>query len=414
MAKILLVDDSKFIQAVVKESILEKLEVEIISSYTYKQTDELIKEHRFDIAIVDINLPDAQNGETIDLTIENKIPTIVLTGGMSKTLKKIIVRKNIVEYITKSDPQTIKYVSTAVARILNNKKTDVMIVDDSKTSRAIMSSYLQKLNINVVEATNGQEALDKLKGCKKNLSLIITDNEMDVMNGMELTTKLREHYSKDQLAIIAISNADKSLASKFLRHGANDFIHKPFTYEEFSSRVNLNLELIDLFRKIKDTANKDFLTDLYNRRYFFERSKNKLSSAKQKNENISVVTVDIDHFKSINDRFGHDVGDIALKEAAYLIKKILRDSDLVARFGGEEFCILLENIELKELQNLMENLRSGFEKNIVKAGPAEFSYTVSIGAYYGLLDSVEDMLKISDENLYEAKNSGRNKVIITT
>jgi diguanylate cyclase (GGDEF)-like protein len=414
VAKILLVDDSKFIQAVVKESILEKLEVEIISSYTYKQTDELIKEHRFDIAIVDINLPDAQNGETIDLTIENKIPTIVLTGGMSKTLKKIIVRKNIVEYITKSDPQTIKYVSTAVARILNNKKTDVMIVDDSKTSRAIMSSYLQKLNINVVEATNGQEALDKLKGCKKNLSLIITDNEMDVMNGMELTTKLREHYSKDQLAIIAISNADKSLASKFLRHGANDFIHKPFTYEEFSSRVNLNLELIDLFRKIKDTANKDFLTDLYNRRYFFERSKNKLSSAKQKNENISVVTVDIDHFKSINDRFGHDVGDIALKEAAYLIKKILRDSDLVARFGGEEFCILLENIELKELQNLMENLRSGFEKNIVKAGPAEFSYTVSIGAYYGLLDSVEDMLKISDENLYEAKNSGRNKVIITT
>jgi diguanylate cyclase (GGDEF)-like protein len=412
MANILLVDDSKFIQVLVKDVLLKKLNVEISSSYTLKETQKLLKKGHFDVAIVDINLPDAPNGEAIDLTIEYGIPVIVLTAGMNKTSKKIITKKDIVEYITKSDPETIKYVAMVVERVLKNKQTHVMIVDDSKSSRMLMRAHLEKLNINVVEASNGQEALDKIEKCKRTLSLIITDNEMEVMNGLELTTKLREKYSKDQLGIIAVSGASKSLATKFLRHGANDFIHKPFTFEEFSSRINLNLELIDLFKKIKDSANKDFLTGLYNRRYFFEKSPAKLTKAKRNNENLAVAMLDVDHFKKINDKYGHDVGDIALKEMVFVLQKVLTTSSIVARFGGEEFCVLLEGIELQELQNLMEKLRLEFEKNIIKVNGVEFSYTVSIGVYYGLLDYVEDMIKIADECLYEAKNSGRNRVII--
>ncbi|WP_373072247.1 diguanylate cyclase [Sulfurimonas sp.] len=412
MTNVLLVDDSKFIQVLVKDVLLQKLNVEISSSYTLQETKKLLKENHFDVAIVDINLPDAQNGEAIDLTIKHGIPVVVLTAGMNQTSKKIITKKDIVEYITKSDPETIKYVATVVERVLKNKQTHVMIVDDSKSSRKLMKTYLEKLNINVVEATNGQEALEKIEQCKNNLSLIITDNDMDIMNGMELTTKLREKYSKDQLGIIAVSASGRSLATKFLRHGANDFVHKPFTFEEFSSRVNLNLELIDLFKKIKDNANKDFLTGLYNRRYFFENSPSKLSKAKQKHENLAVAMLDIDHFKKINDEYGHDVGDIALKEMVCILQKVLTTSSIVARFGGEEFCLLLEYLELKDLQNMMETLRLEFEKNIIKVKDIEFSYTVSIGLYYGLLDSIEDMIQIADQCLYEAKNSGRNKVII--
>ena len=412
MSKILLIDDSKFIQAIVKDTLLKTLNIEIVSSYTYEQADKLLKNDHFDIAIVDINLPDAQNGEAIDLTIEHKVPTVVLTGGMNKTLKKIIKKKDIVEYITKSDPETIKYVSTVVGRILKNKETNVMIVDDSKTSRAQISSYLEKLNINIVEASNGKEALEKMQESKESLSLIITDNEMEIMDGIELTTKLREQYSKDQLAIIAISGADRALSSKFLRHGANDFIRKPFTFEEFSSRVNLNLELIDLFKSLKDSANKDFLTGLYNRRYFFENTSTKLSIAKRKNENLAVVMLDIDHFKKINDSYGHDVGDIALKESVSVLNRVLRDSDIISRFGGEEFCILLEDIELNNLKNIMEKLRQEFENNVIKLSSIEFSYTVSIGVCYGLLDSIEDMIQIADECLYQAKNNGRNKVVL--
>jgi len=412
MANILLVDDSKFIQVLVKDALLKKLDVDISSAYTLEETKELVKKEHFDMAIVDVNLPDAQNGEAIDIAIEHEIPTVVLTAGMNKVTKKIILKKDIVEYITKSDPQTIQYIATIVERVLNNRQTDVMVVDDSQASRELIKMYLEKLKINVIEASNAKEALSKIDELKNSLSLIITDNEIPEMSGMELTTKLREKYSKDQLGIIAVSSSDKSVATKFLRQGANDFLLKPFTFEEFSSRVNLNLELIDLFEKIKDIANKDFLTGSYNRRFFFETSIAKLAKAKRKKGNMAVATLDVDFFKKINDTYGHDIGDVAIKEVSKILNKKLRSSDTIARFGGEEFCMILEDIEFDDLENIMEDIRAEFEKNVIKVEELKISYTVSIGVYYGLLESIEDMIKISDDCLYEAKNNGRNRVII--
>lgn len=412
MANVLLVDDSKFIQALVKDALLKKLDVEISSSYTLEQTKTLLKDEHFDLAIVDVNLPDAQNGEAIDTAIKNNIPVVVLTAGMNNITKEIILKKDIVEYITKSDPETIKYIATVVERVLNNMQTYVMIVDDSSTSRELMKTYLTKLKINVIEANNGEEALEKITQLTNSLSLIITDNEMPIMNGMELTTKLREKYSKDQLSIIAVSSANKSLATKFLRQGANDFINKPFTFEEFSSRVNINLELIDLFKTIRSNANTDFLTGLYNRRFFFETSNTKLAKARRDGKNIAIAMLDIDYFKKINDTYGHDIGDIAIKEVGIILNRKLRNSDTIARFGGEEFCMILEDIRLDNLTNIMQNIREEFENNIIIVQEMKVSYTVSIGVFYGLLDSTEAMIKIADECLYEAKNNGRNNVVI--
>jgi len=412
MKEILLVDDSKFIQAIVKNSLSEIKEANITSSYTLQTTQKLLNENHYDIAIVDVNLPDAPSGEAIALTINHNIPVIVLTAGMNDVLKDIILKENIVEYITKSDPNTVTYITTVVQRVLNNMHTTVMVVDDSNSTRLLMKTYLEKLKINIIESSNAIDALELMEKYKSEISLVITDNKMPKMDGMEFVSKLREKYSKDQLAIIAISGGEQTVSNDFLRHGANDFIKKPFTYEEFSSRVNLNLELIDLFKQIKDSANKDFLTGMYNRRFFFEASKTSIAKAKRNSSKLAVVMLDIDNFKKINDNYGHNIGDIAIKEVANVLEKTLRESDLTSRFGGEEFCILLEDIELKDLYNRMENIRGTFEKNVIEVNDIKFSYTVSIGAYYGLYDSMADMLNMADECLYEAKNSGRNKVII--
>ncbi len=412
MKEILLVDDSKFIQAIVKDSLSEIKDANITQSYTFEDTKQLLEENRYDIAIVDVNLPDAQNGEAISLTASYDIPVVVLTAGINKTIKDIILKENIIEYVTKSDPNTISYVTTVVQRVLKNMETTVLVVDDSSTSRLLMRGYLEKLKINVFEAADGNEALDTMRKYRNEISLVIADYKMPGMSGLELVTKLREKYSKDQLAIIAISAEAENISAEFLRHGANDFLKKPFGFEEFSSRVNLNIELIDLFKQIKDSANKDFLTGMHNRRYFFEASKAYLAKAHRKANNLAVAMLDIDYFKKINDNFGHNMGDIAIKEVANVLEETLRGSDLTSRFGGEEFCILLEDIELKDLYNRMENIRETFEKNIIELNGIKFSYTVSIGAYYGLHDSMEDMIKMADECLYEAKNSGRNKVII--
>lgn len=166
------------------------------------------------------------------------------------------------------------------------------------------------------------------------------------------------------------------------------------------------------FKKTKDLANKDYLTGAYNRRYFFEASEAIIDKNLRKDKDIAVATLDIDHFKNVNDTYGHDVGDIAIKEIVTVLNKSLRASDLVARFGGEEFCILIEDISKKDMKELFEKIRLNFEKNEIRFKEVVVKYTVSLGVAYGKSDDINEMLKISDNALYEAKDTGRNKVVI--
>lgn len=415
--KILIVDDSKFVRSIVAKALTrsDDIDAKIITSDSYAMTLDILNTNEFHVAILDVNLPDAPNGEVIDLLIEKNVPIVVLTGGMNESSKNIILEKDIVEYITKSNPKSIQYIVTIVKRILKNYDAYVLLVDDSELMRKMTRTNLERIHLNVLEAKNAQEAISILSSNEKYIPLVLTDYEMPGMNGMELTMHLRQYYSKDQLSIIAISGSDNSkIATNFLRHGANDFIKKPYTNEELSVRVNVSLELIDLFRQNKDTANKDFLTGMYNRRYFFESGTPILDKSNRRKEPVGIAMLDIDLFKKINDSYGHDIGDIAIKEIAVILKKFLRSSDLLARFGGEEFCILLDDISFEDLSSKFEEIRSAFEKNIIIQNDLQFSYTVSIGIYYGNSNSLEDIINLSDKALYEAKETGRNRVIIYT
>jgi diguanylate cyclase (GGDEF)-like protein/PAS domain S-box-containing protein len=253
MKNILIVDDSKFIRTVVKEEISKNIQANIFMAQSYAQAKRFIQENSFDIAVLDVHLPDANNGEVIDLALEYDIPTIVLSSGINETIKNIVLEKNIVEYVAKSDPQSISYIATSVNRILKNSNENVLVVDDSQSTRELLKTYLGKLQINVIEAHDAEEAIEQLN--THHVSLVLIDYKLPTMNGMDLTMLLRQTYSKDRLAIIAISaHNSKSIATNFLRHGANDFLAKPFTYEEFSTRVNVNIELIDLFAENKNKS----------------------------------------------------------------------------------------------------------------------------------------------------------------
>lgn len=151
---------------------------------------------------------------------------------------------------------------------------------------------------------------------------------------------------------------------------------------------------------------------MYNRRFFFEAAESIVKKAHRNQSPLLVAMLDIDHFKLINDTYGHDVGDIAIKEVASILKQSVRSSDLISRFGGEEFCLLLENISMDEARELLENIRIKFESNIIQCQNNAISYTVSIGAFYGNSSDIEAMIKDADLNLYEAKKNGRNKVVL--
>ncbi|PHR54091.1 MAG: REC domain-containing diguanylate cyclase [Arcobacter sp.] len=417
LKNILVVDDSKYVRTIIKNAITRcnEIDANLFMAESYEQTQELIAKHHFHIAVLDVTLPDAPNGEVIDLLISHDVPVVVLTGGINKASKNVILEKDIVEYITKSNPQSISYIVAVVKRVLKNYDAYILLVDDSKSMRMTTRLHLERLHVNVLEASSAEEAIEILQESEKYIPLVLTDHEMPGMSGMELTLQLRQTYSKDRLSIIAISGSENSkVATDFIRHGANDFIKKPFTNEELAVRINVNLELIDLFRQSKETASKDFLTGLFNRRFFFESGIPILDKAKRKKVPVAVAMLDIDFFKRINDTFGHDVGDIAIKEVKTILEKYLRGSDLIARFGGEEFCILMENISVQDLQNKFESIRKAFENNTITHDLISFSYTVSIGICYGSSTSLESMINFSDKALYEAKGTGRNKLVIHT
>jgi diguanylate cyclase (GGDEF)-like protein len=414
MKKVLIVDDCQLILDMLENELKKYEGLELYFAKDYKSTVKLLRIYKseFHAAILDLHLPDAPNGEVIQLVNSNKIPLVVLSGKLTQELKVSLLKRDIVDIVLKDDKSSIKFAAKALHRVLQNYDTTVLIVDDSKTYRMTLQESLKRINLNTLEAENGEEALEVLYKHPE-ISLIITDYEMPKMNGLDFTIRVREKYQKDQIAIIAISSInEQDTITKFLRFGANDFVLKPFSHNEVITRINANLEIIDLFSQIKDMANKDFLTGMFNRRYLFDSGTAIFQKAKRKQSPIAVAMIDIDKFKAINDTYGHEVGDDAIKEVSKILHSNLRRSDLVARFGGEEFCIILEDIKLKNLEYVFKNIKNAFEHNIFESCGHTISYTVSIGICYGLLNSLDEMINSADKALYEAKINGRNKVVI--
>lgn len=415
MKKILVVDDSETLLSSLKQKFDEYEEIEVIYAKSYNEAMKIVRlDHKnIDVALLDINLPDAPDGQIISLAKSNDIPIIVLTGTLNKKIREKIQRKHVINYILKNKPSSVDLAVKAVVTTLENQNKTILVVDDSKTYRESLRVILDKMNLNIIEAENGEQALDILKDTKENISVVITDYEMPKMNGLDLVVKIRELYDKNMLGIIAMSNhEDKDLIDDFLTFGANDFIDKSFSSSEVIAKVNSNLELLGLFKQITDMANKDFMTGSYNRRYFFDSGNAIFSKAKRKGVSVAVAMIDIDKFKNINDTYGHDIGDIAIKEIKKILDRNLRLSDLTARFGGEEFCILLEDISVEDIKKLFEKIRQEFENNVIDANGVKITYTVSFGIAYGMSDLLDDMVKLSDDALYYSKENGRNQVTI--
>jgi len=417
MKKILIVDDSTATLSVLKNRLLNKLDdVKVITATNYKDGLKYILKYgnKITIAIVDLHLPNSKDGAMLDIIESNCIKSIVLSSILDDKSKEIIFSKDyIIDCIAKDGKKSIKSVVNAVNREIKNKNKNILLVDDSKMQLSAAEKILRKMNLKVTIARNGEEALSIIENSEKVFSLVLTDYHMPVMDGMELTFRLRELYDKDELGIIVLSsNNTPSISSEFLKIGANDFINKPYLETEVITRINSNLDLIDLFKETKDMANKDFLTGLYNRRFFYESGKSILTKAVRAEKKVALAMFDIDKFKNINDSYGHEAGDVSICEISNIISKYLRKSDLIARFGGEEFCILIDDISLINCEKLFEKIRLAFEKNIININNSEIKFTVSIGIFHGLHENLEEMIKIADKGLYYSKNNGRNQIKI--
>ncbi len=412
MARVLVVEDSSFFGTLVKNQIESHLDFEVVWARSYKEAvSELEKpDHDFFISLLDLNLPDAPNGEIVDFVLSKKIPVVVFTGSFNPEQREVIWKKGVVDYIQKEGNYTIDYLLSMLRRIHLNRYIKVLVVDDSPTARFLVTTFLKVHQYQVLEAKNGPEALEMIER-HPDLKIVITDYNMPGMNGDELTKKIRFRHNVRELAIIGIStHQDSLLSAQFIKSGANDFLHKPFVAEELYCRITHNIQMLEYISKIEDYSNRDYLTQLFNRRYFFSKAIDIYNREKSKKGSLAVALIDIDHFKNINDTFGHDTGDQALKNLSRQMVRHFTEPDLVARFGGEEFCILTTGQRIDAVSEDFESFRKIVEADPITTKENEFPMTISTGVCTRHLGSIEEMISKADEMLYQAKTKGRNMV----
>jgi diguanylate cyclase (GGDEF)-like protein len=411
--KVLLVEDSKTFGSIIKKTIESELHFAVDWVLSYSDAVQLITDNpaEYFVALLDLHLPDASEGEIVDLILSKNIPPIIFTGKFGDDIREYIWSRQVVDYVLKDNPYSVDYVMSLIERIYRNKSAKVLVVEDSAFSRKHLCKLLQVHQYHVLESSSGKKAL-KILDEHPDIKLAIIDYYMPDMDGLELTRRIREKFPKEEFAIIGISAQGSNIISaQFLKHGANDFITKPFVNEEFYCRITQNIEMLEYLDKIKIASHKDFLTNLYNRRYFFESGQLLYANSVRKNITISVAMLDIDHFKHINDTYGHKTGDAVLQQIAWTLRKRFRSSDIVSRFGGEEFCILTSNMDPQHAYKVFDEVREMIKQLGFSVNNDTIHVTISIGVCTQLKRSLEEMINEADKMLFEAKRQGRDQVI---
>ena len=411
--RILVIEDSKFYSSTIQKRIRNVLHCDVVAASSYAETLSILKNDTdFFVALVDLHLPDTDETEVLDLVLSCDVAPVVLTGDFDHDLReKLVANNRLVDYIFKQQTQGFKYVTDLIKRLLRNKDIKLLIAEDSKSQRFRLKKMLEAQKFQVLEAGDGDTAF-RLVEKNPDVRMVLTDYNMPVIDGFELLTMLRRKFNKEKLSVIGLSSEGNSfLSSRFLKMGANDFLTKPFGPEELIARVNQNLEIMEMLDALKSMAIKDPLTKLYNRRYFFEEGEALFNKCKESETPLCIAMIDIDYFKKVNDEYGHDAGDEVLKVISSLLVNNTRGSDIVARLGGEEFCIMASETDEAGAKILFEKIRSRIEDSKVTYNDQTINATVSMGIATGYHISLTDMLRQADQMLYVAKSEGRNRVI---
>lgn len=315
---------------------------------------------------------------------------------------------------------------------LNEKKT-VLIVDDTPNNLRLLSQILAEAGYHVRATASSKQALGT--AISNPPDLILLDVMMPEMNGYELCRRLREEPLTKDVPILFLSAMSESDAKiKGFVCGGQDYIAKPFDPYEVVARVETHLSLRltkqklekvvselknvlkekeELVKELEIMAHTDGLTGVNNRSRFFSLAEHEFNGCFRYHQTLSVIMIDIDHFKRLNDTYGHAAGDFVLKETSSAIKKNLRKADVLARYGGEEFIILLPMSPIAQVQIVAERIRESVESMSIAFNCQMLTTTISLGAseMHKNDTKITDIIERADKALYAAKNMGRNRAV---
>ncbi len=299
-----------------------------------------------------------------------------------------------------------------------------LIIDDSESVRDKIIKTLEshRLFSRLYQAEDGLEGFKKLLASP--VDIILCDLEMPRMDGFKFLGMMKGRPEVSDIPVIILTgNEEREMKIKGLEQGASDFIVKPFDPEELVARMKVHLKIKHLQDDLKrsnelllELSNTDHLTGLFNRRFLMESLDKELQRAKRKNSYLALLLLDIDHFKRINDTYGHLQGDLVLQKVALNIQKELRSYDIAARYGGEEFVAVLPDTSLKEAFNVADRIRLSIQRMQFAGCLSIEQITASIGVALlpsKIFDDIDGLLRAADEALYRAKEAGRNNVMIS-
>ncbi len=300
----------------------------------------------------------------------------------------------------------------------------ILIAEDDPVSRMLLEKTLVKAGYEVATVTNGREALESFS--EKFFPIVLTDWMMPEMDGLQLCRAIRKNISTGYVFIFILTardSIDNMVAG--LEAGADDYLTKPINRPELMARLKTATRVLELEKSLKDAneeitilAITDTLTGCYNRTFMDEHLPKEIKRAIRYKHPISLIMLDIDHFKQVNDTYGHQAGDEVLKELVRSINRsIRRDVDWVARYGGEEFLVVFPETDFERAELLAERLRRDISQNTIRIKEKEIRITASFGVT-GFTSpdtlkevSYEAMISLADKSLYQAKEEGRNRVV---
>ncbi|MFD1383691.1 diguanylate cyclase [Rhodanobacter aciditrophus] len=299
----------------------------------------------------------------------------------------------------------------------------ILIAEDTLSDRMLLRFHLAKLGHQVSEVQNGEELVNTLKDSYYDWDLLIVDLNMPIKSGEEAAREIRALQTdspEDWIPIIFLSGSgtDEDI-QRCIEAGADDYLIKPIQHKVLAAKLlamariaNMRNRLVSMNKRLEALSTTDYLTELPNRRAFEISLTDEMAKAARYEQALSVAVLDIDHFKRINDEYGHDVGDEVLRQVSARLKSSLRKGDVIGRIGGEEFGLCLSHTSAEDAVNACERYRKAISGAPIICGEHKLNLTVSLGvtAYCDNLGQLE-LIKLADKALYEAKAKGRNRTI---
>jgi len=407
--KVLLLQEDKDILEKLQHNLLKNAEYELITTDDCDEVQLLINEHDFDATIVDIKVVGARRSELIDQLIEKNIPVILLTDSEDVALKDSVMTKNIVSYIINQTDEDITYACWLLDRLEKNRLSKILIVEDSMVYRKMISRILSPHLFKIFQAKDGVEALDFLRE-NPDIKVVLTDYNMPKMDGLELTREIRKHFKRTKLSIIVVSAEESGLvSSRFLKYGANDYIRKPFTLEEFYSRIYLNLDNVELIEasaikmeKISSiTKELNELNSTLESRVQEELDKNADNTSRMRKD-LEIINQYVMALRTDSDGVITDVSDAYCEVCEYSAQELIGNTNAILRHPettDEQIHELWQTIKSgqKYVSEFRNRKKSGATFWLVSTIMPEFAKDGKVCAYSAIYQDITQVKKVEEQ-----------------